>query len=187
MKTFTLPAKIVKAANLFRAGNDPRYYLKGFLVSANDVLATDGCTLICAKLNEEIENHEPKIIRTMGHIPAKSDQVEFSVSESGADGTAFCRCANGKVLGVIYFEVIDGKFPERARNYLSGEEKPVSKIGINCKYLDRLYEASKLICVSGRYGEPKSAATFNGDTGAMRFDLIGIEYEATVIIMPMSL
>lgn len=188
MKKFTLPAKVVKAANLFRGVNDVRYYLNGFLVSANDVLATDGHTLICCKLDSAIENHEPAIIKTVGNIPAKCYEVEFVVSESGRDGTGFCKCRHGSIVGVIFFEVIDGKFPEKARSYLTTDEvNPISKIGINCKYFDRLYKAALLIGGSGRYGLPAAALTFNGEHNSMKFDIKGSEHEATVVIMPMRL
>ena len=188
MNKFTLPAKIVKAANLFRGVNDVRYYLNGFLVSASDVLATDGHTMICCKLESEIENHKPRIIKTIGAIPAKCHEIEFDISESGVNGAGFCKNNHGSTIGVIFFEVIDGNFPERARSYLSSDEqKEISKIGVNCKYFDRLYKAALLIGGSGRYGLPAAALTFNGEHNTMKFDIKGPEHEATVVIMPMRL
>jgi hypothetical protein len=188
MQKFKLPAKAVKAANLFRAVNDCRNYLNGFLVTSKNIISSCGHTLISVHLNDEIENHEPKIIRTVGNIPAKSYEVEFVISEGGKDGTAFCRCLDGRVLGVIYFEVIEGEYIKRARDILENKTtEPVTEIGINVKYLDRLYSAAKILCISGRYGYTHAAASFNGETGAMRFELKGIEHKATVIIMPCRL
>lgn len=188
MNKFTLPARVVKAANLFRGVNDVRYYLNGFLVSSKDVLATDGHTLICCKLNDELENHNPVIIKTVGSIPAKCHEIEFVQTEGKQSGTGFCNNVDGQTVGVIFFEIIDGNFPERARKYVTEQEvNAVSKIGVSCKYLDRAYKAAMLIGVMGRYGYPHAALTFNGENNAIRLDINGPEHSAVVVIMPTRL
>lgn len=184
MQNFTIPARLVMAANLYKAKYDVRWYLMGFCLEKDHIVGTNGHTLFFSKLETELPIDGTLIINTIGTIPSKSQTMDFVFSESGQDGHAVCKDGLFKVLGVVYFEVIDGKYPEWRK--LCDRSNPVNTptIGVNCNYLDKLSKCVKLV---GNNKFPYAALNLFSDSRSMIFDIDGPEFKSTVIIMPVRL
>lgn len=184
MLKFNLPAKIVKAANLFKAVGDVRLFLNGICIEKDHVIGTNGHALFFSKLDEPVPVEENLIIRTVGNIPAKAYLMEFEIDIEAKFGRAICKSAFGQVVGIVYIETIDGKFPDWRKVIKQDNQQAVTQIGINCEYLDRLQKAVKLV------GHPRSTgAVMNlyGQDRHLHFEIKDPEYRSTVIIMPMRL
>lgn len=184
MLKFTLPAKVVMAADLYKAVNDVRYYLNGICIESQHVIGTDGHTLYFSELTEPTGIEGNLIIKIVGKIPTKAWTMDFEFDESMKFGRAICKTGLLETVGIVYFEVVDGKYPDWRRIIKRDDQQAVTQIGINCKYLDRLMKCVKLV------GNPKyMGAVMNlyGADRSMIFDINGPEFKSTVIIIPMKL
>lgn len=93
---FTLPARLLKAAQLFQGKNDIRYYLNGVHIYPDGrVFATNGAILLDAKLNQPIEGlPEPIVLSVIGSaIPSNAEQANIAIDE---DRRGYCTFIDAK-------------------------------------------------------------------------------------------
>ena len=183
MMKFTVPAKPFMAAILFKASFDPRFYLKGVLLSSCDIVSTNGHILFSCKV-DKMHDYKDMIIDIVGKIPSKTYTLDFEISEENQGGIAWCKDAFGFTISVIYVKIIDGKFPDWKKPFESQEIKETKSVGLQTKYLSILDKAVSLV------GNPKfKAVEINlcGSKGAVICNISGPEYKSTVLIMPVCL
>ena len=138
----TIEAKVLKAANLFTAKGDIRYYLNGIhLNKRGAVEATDGHTGFIVEDETLINIEKSIIIRIHGTIPAKAGMAYIEVVDKDKGMITF---ENNEVI--LAFSIIDGKFPDMQRvTPKPSEEEAVKEIGINPDYVVRIQKASKIL------------------------------------------
>lgn len=184
MQNFTIPARLMMAANLYKSKKDVRYYLLGVCLEKDHIVGTDGHTLFFSKLEAELPIDGTLIINTIGTIPSKSQTMDFVFSESGKEGHAVCKDGLFRTLGMVYFQVIEGKYPDWRK--VCDRSNPVNTpvIGVACNYLERLSKCVKLV---GNSKFPYAALNLFSNSRSMIFDINGPEFKSTVIIMPVRL
>lgn len=181
-ETLKLCAKSVRAAILFAAKNDVRYYLNGILLDHRGyIVATNGHVMIRIE-NEECKRlSKDQIIGIKGaKIPAKANYLDL-ISDSNKGG--FVRFSVGHGLADIQearlFEVIDGKYPDIDRVVPTSDLQPTDKIGINPEYVALVGKAQNELSYSGSCG---AEFKFRGPNNAIEVD-IDNGIKAKIIIM----
>jgi hypothetical protein len=181
-ETLKLCGKSVRAAMLFAAKNDVRYYLNGiFLDHRGYIVATDGHTMI------RIENDECKrltkslIIGIRGaKLPAKSMLVELVSSDYKGGFVRFGRCSIGDIEDARVFEVIDGNYPDIDRVIPRSPLAAIERIVINPKYIARVGDAQTIL-IGSRV--TSAEFKFRGNDNAIEVD-IAYDIKAKIILMP---
>lgn len=175
----------VKAAKVFAAKNDIRFYFNGVALYVNDgviesVVATDGYSMAVigsTELNGEASIIANKDIDTLCNALATSDQVKV----------------NWPVIEVGDYKIplVDGRYPDVKRAIPTGERKPADVVGIqpdilaklkpfkaaltkHLKPRDRVHIGCKMMC-----GSSSEAVMF-------KFDNEKID-NAIVVVQPMRL
>lgn len=182
MIKFTLRAPLVKAACLFQAKADVRYYLNGFRVEKERMVATNGHILWVHNFSDKLPIDEPLIIQLKGAIPAKAFNLDFEIP--GESGVVFVKCDIGKTIAAIYLETIDGRYPDVDRVIPKDDHQDTPQIGFNTEYLGVLSKATKLV---GNPKFPMVIAKLHGESSAAEFDINGPEFKSKVILMPTRL
>lgn len=204
----TVPAALVKAAMLFQAKNDVRYYLNGIMITKSHIVATDGHVMFVSPYESDLRPDEQMIIAIKVKIPAKAHNLELFYDDESNIGVARCvevTPFNMKVRNSItgefedvpptaaavldgqghqqcaFFHKIDGKFPDRERVVPTGEAIPTDRIGINFDFFARVAKACKEL--GSRF--PQCAVNLRGAKTAIEVDLQSCHYAgAKAIIMP---
>lgn len=204
----TVPAALVKAAMLFQAKNDVRYYLNGIMITKSHIVATDGHVMFVSPYESDLRPDEQMIIAIKGKIPAKTHNLELFYDDESNIGVARCvevTPFNMKVRNRItgefedvpptaaavldgqghqqcaFFHKIDGKFPDWERVVPTGEVIPTDRIGINFDFCARVAKACKEL--GSPY--PQCAVNLRGAKTAIEVDLQSRHYDgAKAIIMP---
>lgn len=204
----TVPAALVKAAMLFQAKNDVRYYLNGIMITKSHIVATDGHVMFVSPYESDLRPDEQMIIAIKGKIPAKTHNLELFYDDESNIGVARCvevTPFNMKVRNRItgefedvpptaaavldgqghqqraFFHKIDGKFPDWERVVPTGEVIPTDRIGINFDFCARVAKACKEL--GSPY--PQCAVNLRGAKTAIEVDLQSRHYAgAKAIIMP---
>lgn len=136
MKTITMNAEFVRAAQACQAKNDVRYYLNNICIMPQGKIAgTNGHILYTGQYTEDADNMVDAnvIIRIFGNIPASSETVVFTFSD---ENTGTCETDNKKLF---LFEVIDGVYPDITKvikpdsDYDKGDFS--NGFGVNSEYL----------------------------------------------------
>lgn len=125
---------VLKAAMLYKAKNDVRYYLEGLYIDYNTIVATNGH--VCFKA--PIESDEQRIIKFQGKLPTKfkecvitGDLAEFTDDKLN-------------VVAKLGVETIDARYPNHNRLY-NDDVGEVSEIGFRGDYLQVLGKTAKLL------------------------------------------
>lgn len=181
----------VKAAKVFAAKNDIRFYFNGVALYVSDdgviesVVATDGYSMAVigsTELNGEASIIANKDIDTLCNALATSDQVKVNwpVIE----------------IGDYKIQLVDGRYPNVKRVIPTGERKPADVIGIqpdilaklkpfkaaltkNLKPRDRAGVGCKMMC-----GTASEAVMFKFDNEKINNEKIN---NAIVVVNPMRL
>ena len=188
MKTLlTFPTKYLFAADVCAAKKDVRYYLKGVLITNNEMVSTDGHRLLMIpfagddKVTTETKE-ELAIIIPMETIKALYSQL--APKERRESDTRLCltdapggHCleANGKMA---IFQPIDGRFPD----WQQGVPKIDTPEVHSCFNWDYMADFQKIeVMLGGKKGEGVQLIT-NGWSGALvKFNSLP---EAVGVIMP---
>lgn len=204
----TVPAALVKAAMLFQAKNDVRYYLNGIIITKSHIVATDGHVMFFSPYESDLRPDEQMIIAIKGKISAKAHNLELFYDDERNIGVARCvevtpfyMKVRNRITGEFddvpptaaavldgqghqqcaFFHKIDGKFPDWERVVPTGEAIPTDRIGINFDFCARVAKACKEL--GSPY--PQCAVNLRGATAAIEVDLQSRHYAgAKVIIMP---
>lgn len=183
MKEFTLNAKLVRAAMLFQAKFDVRWYLNGFRVTSQRIAATNGHVAWWHDFAEfEIDSEVDYIIRITKAVPAKCDHVTFKFDSEKA-GVAYCKTFEGLVLCVIYFEVIEGKYPDFAKIIPTDDPVPTAVIGVRAEYMHLIEKAANIF--NSRFGQLRME--LRGQDRSIIFEMPSMEFNSTALVMPTRL
>lgn len=206
----TVPAAIVKAAMLFQAKQDVRYYLNGIYITADHVVATDGHAMFVCPYESDLRPERPVIVAVKGKIPAKAYNLELMYDEESKIGVVRCVQAMTLRIRVInplgdkgadekdvhraiavtdangnpenaFFRIIDGNFPDWQRVMPSGDLVPTGRFGIDFGYADRVAKACKELGAKFSH----CAVNMRGAETSIEVELRSPCYHgAKVIIMP---
>lgn len=204
----TVPAALVKAAMLFQAKNDVRFYLNGIMITKSHIVATDGHVMFVSPYESDLRPDEQMIIAIKGKIPAKAHSLELLYDDKSNIGvgrcvemTPFNMKVKNRITGELkdvkptapavldshghqqcaFFHKIDGKFPDWERAVPTGDLIPTDRIGINFDFCARVAKACKEL------GSPyaQCAVNLRGARTAIEVDLQNPHYAgAKAIIMP---
>lgn len=179
MQKITIDRKALKAASLFAAKKDIRYYLQGVLVESTPLetrlIGCDGHTLGVHRSEAKGDNEgiftgiiPLDIVAAIlkWKSPVRNDDIPVTLTVSGNEIRA------DYFGNSLLFKCVDGKFPDYRRvvpSELSGE-----KAFFNPDYLIRIRDASKALNVSFAFG-------YNGDSAA----LATIGENMIAVIMPL--
>ena len=175
-----IESKVLKAANLFVAKGDIRYYLNGIhLNNRGAVEASDGHTGFISEQEALKEVKESLIIRMHGTIPAKSGMAYIEVIDKKKGIITF----EGNEF-ILAFSIIDGKFPDMERvTPKPSEEEAVKEIGINSDYVVRIQKAAKIIDKNYK----GMALKFHGPNKTIKVLVRSFDCECMILTMPMRM
>lgn len=163
--------KNLKAHNLVKAKNDPRYYLMGICFTGSEIHSTNGHVAMRTtdKLNDLIE--KPLIIGLGRMTTERGAETAVIDTETGIcyfipqviDKRADLDAINYKAdrVDVATVQVIDGNFPDLNRVFPPEGTDPgdVSVIGFNTEYLKLTNDVCKIL----KLKFPYVAISFQGD------------------------
>ena len=183
MIKFTIRSSLVKAAMLFQAKQDIRYYLNGIRIEPNRIAATNGHCLWLHNFDTDLDITESLVLQLKGAIPAKSFNINFEVGEMS--GVAFHADIDGKIIAATYFELIDGTYPDIDKVIApKANEQPTPVIGFNTEYLSLLQKATKLV---GNTRYPSVSVNLRGSNAVSVFNILGPEFNSKLFLMPVRL
>jgi len=186
-------SQAIKAAKVFAAKNDIRYYLNGIALHIQgktvvNVVASDGhcCCVIGPELRHDSEvvvvsNHDvPILLRALEGLPEGTSTV---------DGLKIDHMK--LVIGDYSVPLVDGRFPDTRRIIPAQKRNASSEIGLQPEYLARLKPFKSELC---KHLKPRGRTAVGctmkaGDANeVVRFDFTNEKTDrAIVIISPMRL
>lgn len=147
-----IPINYLKAALLFTARADVRYYLNGIYVTPGAIAATDGCRAIRVMCTTGIDT--PAIVpsehiqRAIKAAPKKAATLQLSNSRISP-------VTDGVQLGATVYPTIEGKYPDvtaallgSSKGYTAGD----TALCCNWQYLADCQEAAQLVAKYLGYG-----------------------------------
>ncbi|AUR94516.1 hypothetical protein NVP1283C_48 [Vibrio phage 1.283.C._10N.286.55.A1] len=187
-------SQAIKAAKVFAAKKDIRYYLNGVALhiqgtTITSVVASDGyCCCIIG--NQELQHDSEVAIVSNEDVP-----ILLRALEGMPEGTA---TVNGLkidhmklVIGDYSVPLVDGRFPDARRIIPAQKRNAGSEIGLQPEYLAKLKPFKTELC---KHLTPRTRAAVGctmkaGEANeAVRFDFTNPKIDmATVIISPMRL
>jgi DNA polymerase-3 subunit beta len=167
-------SRILKAAKLFQAKNDVRYYLKGIYIETGRAIATDGHTaIICSEKGIEVEG-KGIIIDICGNIPVKAGMAYIQIVDSK---TGIIRFKNNET--VLAFNILEGSYPNIDK-VIPTDPKPADSLNINAAYIAKASKASELLSYRGN----GIKLTFYGDHKPVMAEIKNSEFKTKIMIMP---
>lgn len=125
---------ILKAAILYKAKNDIRYYLNDLYIDNNIIVATNGH--ICFKA--PIESDEQRIIKFLGKLPSS-----FEYCTINGDVAEFVD-KNLNIIAQIGVQTIYARYPDYNRLY-NDKIGNIQEIGMRGDYLQLIGKTAKLL------------------------------------------
>lgn len=188
VKSFSVPAALIRAAMIFQARRDPRHYLNGIHINANGhIEGTNGHIMFRAECEEAKTLDESLIVSINGKVPARAHMAKFTFADDERDvGLLVFEDGHGKPLrrGSVIdgraFERLDGKFPDCAKVVPDKPIKATEKFCVNAAYMAKVADAAKAIGI----GYPIVTVNLRGELDLLEIDLSGPEYKAKCLIMP---
>lgn len=186
MKSFTVPAKLLKAASIFQSDGDLRYYLQGIYLDKDNkrVVGTNGHFMFIGQDDSFGDIPKSGIIRINGTIPASADKADIIVVSKSAGFMSFRKFDGSPSESKGYpvrlaFHVIDGKFPDVDKALPSSETKEIDSIGVNSEYFGRISKACRAL--GSNHGVVKQV--FRGECNAIELRLVEHK-NVTIVLMP---
>lgn len=187
----SLPAPAIKAAMLFQAQGDIRYYLNGILLDpAGFIVATNGHYLIKIACKEVKRLKQKYVINIYGaKIPAKADRVHFHPDKNGELGTITMSNSIDQIMDQSrFFRVVENggkQYPDYDRVIPCRKTNPpkaVEKISFNMDYAATIAEAMKAL--SPGMKQPCAILYFMGEDKSIRVSPQSISFDVDIILMP---
>lgn len=189
----TVPSRLLRAARLFQAGDDIRYYLRGVFLNRNGYIeASNGHIAFRAQCDACKKLPESLILRIQGSAVGKGDEeARIYLDDSGMGWMTFGKSEGDKDRTDSYgmrvrlnIATIDGRYPDMEKMFTPpAKMEPVSEIGINGDYIAVAGKAAVAL------GSPRPQMRFrlNGAVGAIWVDAPVSKYSHTMLIMPCDL
>lgn len=152
-----IQSSILRAAMLFQAKNDVRYYLNGLTITNKHVMATNGHIAVMMEHGQKIRSKS--IIISFSHkIPSKA--VTTKINLLGKNSYAEHIGPLGDVISIGIVEIIHGKSPD-IKKVIDGAYAPYDgeneKVAMQAKYLaviDKAFGGGRDFChISLKYSE----------------------------------
>jgi len=183
----TVPAALMRAAMLYQAKNDVRYYLCGVMIDAENIIATDGHTMFISPYQTDKRPEKPVIVAISGKIPKNAVNLQLLFDEENDIGMARCvgpvptisqgqdgdvTEADAKPISIfdkmghpltLPFHVIDGRYPDYQRVIPKGDPVPTSTIGVDVVLMAKAAAAMKEL----GYRFTAAALSLYGPTNSM--------------------
>lgn len=187
MNKFTIPARHIKAAMIFQAKGDVRYYLNGIHLNKEEgrIESTNGHCLITLGSDEIKEIPKSMIIHVSGTVPASAFYADVTMIN---DICGVIEFRNGKGDRVpshgtrkrLFFDVIEGRYPDIEKVLPSGNLVKTDKIGFNPEYMGWAGKAASAL------GSPYCVAVagLRGPNNSIEISIMGLYDEVKVFVMP---
>lgn len=102
-----IPSKLIRAALVCVAKNDPRYYLCGIHITPKYIESTNG--RVALRMEHGIRTKRDIIVQFEGKIPAKAETTEHIFNK---EPLAIHRDQYLNRLAITGIKLIDGRFPD---------------------------------------------------------------------------
>lgn len=102
-----IPSKLIRAALVCVAKNDPRYYLCGIHITPKYIESTNG--RVALRMEHGIRTKRDIIVQFEGKIPAKAETTELIFNK---EPLAIHRDQYLNRLAITGIKLIDGRFPD---------------------------------------------------------------------------
>lgn len=186
MENYTVPAAMIKAAQIFQANGDIRYYLNGIFLDKENgrVCGTNGHVLIICEDEKFKEIPHSMIVKIQGSIPASADHADLTVLDDYGGYMSFRKPGGSPVVkgGArlrIFYDVIEGKYPDVDKVLPQGKTKKIDKIGVNASYMGDIAKACRALGV----GIEQVCMEFRGDSKSINVILPSVD-NVKVVLMP---
>lgn len=148
MDRLEIKASYLQAAQLFAAKNDPRYYLKGILLTPENggqIVATCGHKIIAIQDDELQALTDPIIIELGGSITGSADIARIDGLEDGRGIVTMYR--GGNIAKTAAWSKVDANYPdyERVMPQPHRESAGLVGVGFNAEYVAICQKAARLI------------------------------------------
>lgn len=187
MNKFTLPARHIKAAMIFQAKGDVRHYLNGIHLNKEQgrIESTNGHCLITLGSDEIKDIPNSMIIQVSGTVPASAFYADVTMID---DLCGVIEFRNGKGERVpshgtrkrVFFDIIEGKYPDIEKVLPSGKLVKTDKIGFNPEYMGWAGKAATAL--GARYCI--AVAGLRGPTKPIELSINGIDDDVKIVVMP---
>lgn len=140
-----IPINYLKAALLFAARADVRYYLNGIYVTPDAIAATDGCRVIRIMCATGIDT--PAIVPSE-HIQSAIRSAPKKVTQLQISNARINPVTDGVQLGAAVYSTIEGKYPDIATVLLGiskGYTEGTTELSCNWQYLANCQAAALLV------------------------------------------
>ena len=176
MENFNIDARQLKAAMIFQAKNDVRYYLNGVLIGSNRLVATNGHKMIV--VDSDGADFDPVICNIKGTIPKAAVNCEF-VFIDDESGVIFFTTKFGVELNqVLRFGITDASsFPDYERAIPDGEPNAPVQVAFNTQYMADIDRACTAL------GSTMNAGKFTFYEKSVLVDISNAEQSAKCVIM----
>lgn len=157
------------------AKKDVRYYMNGFCINQQDVVATDGHRIAKFPIPENLGNEtiEGNIIIPTVKIPAGTSTLTLEIDGSKVTVEQYTKKGD---LSTVVLQTIDGRYPDYIRVMVERQETPLPSIAFNPMLVSEVLKVMKVY--AARY-----VFTGKGEEGLIYADLT--EYpDFTFGIMP---
>lgn len=142
-------SNILRAAMIFQAKNDVRYYLNAISITNKHVMASDGCAAVMMEHGQRVR--ASSVIINFAHkIPAKANTTKIHLLGKSSFAEHFDPL--GLALSIGRIEVISAKYPDVKRvinEAYSDYDGEHQKVAIQAKYLsliDRAFCGKRDFC-----------------------------------------
>lgn len=174
----TVSTKLLKAILQFASKDVTRPHMCGIYFDGVDLVATDGHTLVRARVAGADPNYTPILVPTVAikqacAVAGAKGFVSLHGDTLTADGTAISVNRNGD------------KFPAWLQ-VIPRDGAVKSVVGFNADYIARLAPLAEAVRGKGSV-EPFALTSATGELDPIRFDLQSAIADITVVIMPVRL
>ncbi|EBD0679369.1 hypothetical protein ABVL59_002546 [Salmonella enterica] len=105
-----IQSKLIRAALVYAAKNDVRYYLNGLHITAKYIEATNGH--VALRIEHGIRTKKNIIVQFEGPVPVKAETTELVFNK---EAFAIHRDAFERRISITGIRLVDGRFPDMER------------------------------------------------------------------------
>lgn len=124
-----ISSKLIRAALVCAAKNDPRFYLCGVHITPKYIEATNGH--VALRMQHGIRTKKNIIVQFEGNVPAKAETTELVFSK---EPIAIHRDQLQRRLSIIGIKLLDGRYPDLERVIPKTQDHSVNPV-IMAEYL----------------------------------------------------
>lgn len=161
---------ILRAATLFQAKDDVRFYLNAVAITSKHVVATDGCAAVMMEHGQKFRA-SCVIVRFAHKIPAKAATTKIHLLGKKSYAEHFDALGLPVSIGIV--EIIQSKYPDVSKvmsKAYAGDNKGNERFALQSKYLsliDKAFGGRREFChvsIKGNGSDGVAAIEFHNES-----------------------